>query len=62
MCADCHDRLKLNPMRILDCKVEADQAIAQGAPKMKDYLSETSEKRFYQTLSIIHVAETFFPI
>jgi histidyl-tRNA synthetase len=54
MCADCHDRLKLNPMRILDCKVEADQAIAQGAPKMKDYLSETSEKRFYQTLSIIH--------
>ena len=41
-------------MRILDCKVEADQKIVQGAPKMKDYLSETSEKRFYETLSIIH--------
>jgi len=54
MCEDCHERIKLNPMRILDCKVEADQKIVQGAPKMKDYLSETSEKRFYETLSIIH--------
>lgn len=54
MCADCHERLELNPMRILDCKVEHDQEIAKGAPKMKDYLSEESEKRFYQTLSILN--------
>jgi len=54
MCEDCHERLKLNPMRILDCKVEADQKIAQGAPKIKDYLSKESEKRFYETLSIIN--------
>ena len=50
MCADCHERLELNPMRILDCKVEHDQEIAKGAPKMKDYLSEESEKRCYQTV------------
>lgn len=54
MCEDCHDRLKLNPMRILDCKVEKDQEIAKGAPKMKDFLSEVSEKRFYTTLSILN--------
>ena len=30
MCADCHERLELNPMRILDCKVEHDQEIAKG--------------------------------
>jgi histidyl-tRNA synthetase len=54
MCDDCHERLKLNPMRILDCKVEADQKIAAGAPKIKDYLSKESEKRFYETLSIIN--------
>jgi len=54
MCEDCHERLKLNPMRILDCKVASDQEIAKGAPKIKDYLSETSEKRFYETLSIIN--------
>ena len=54
MCEDCHDRLRLNPMRILDCKVEHDQEIAKNAPKMKDYLSEESEKRFYTTLSILN--------
>lgn len=54
MCDDCHERLKLNPMRILDCKVESDQKIALGAPKIKDYLSEASEKRFYETLSILN--------
>jgi histidyl-tRNA synthetase len=41
-------------MRILDCKVESDQKIASGAPKIKDYLSEASEKRFYETLSILN--------
>jgi histidyl-tRNA synthetase len=54
MCDDCHERLKLNPMRILDCKVEKDQEIGKGAPKIKDYLSAASEKRFYETLSIIN--------
>ena len=54
MCEDCHERLQLNPLRILDCKVEHDQEIAKGAPKMKDYLSPESEKRFDQTLSILN--------
>ncbi len=54
MCQDCHERLELNPLRILDCKVEHDQEIAKNAPKIKDYLSEVSEKRFYTTLSIIN--------
>ena len=54
MCDDCKERLKLNPLRILDCKVEHDQEIAKGAPRIKDYLSEASEKRFYETLNIIN--------
>lgn len=54
MCEDCHERIKLNPMRILDCKVEHDKEIAKGAPLIKDYLSEQSEKRFYETLSILN--------
>lgn len=54
MCEDCHERLNLNPLRMLDCKVEHDQEIAKGAPKIKDYLSEASEARFYKTLSILN--------
>ncbi len=54
MCDDCKERLKLNPLRILDCKVASDQEIAKGAPKMRDYLSKSSEERFYHTLSILN--------
>lgn len=54
MCPDCHDRLNLNPLRMLDCKVPHDQEIAKDAPKIKDYLSEASESRFYKTLSILN--------
>ncbi len=54
MCEDCHARLELNPMRILDCKVGKDQEIASSAPKMKDYISPESDSRFYKTLSILN--------
>lgn len=54
MCDDCKQRLKLNPMRILDCKVPEDQERVKDAPKMKDYLSPEAEERFYKTLSIIN--------
>lgn len=54
MCDDCKQRLILNPLRILDCKVPSDIELAKGAPKMRDYLSEESEKRFYQTISILN--------
>ncbi len=62
MCEDCKQRLLLNPMRILDCKVPEDQEIVKDAPKMKDFLSEESSKRFYQTLSIIADQEIDYEI
>jgi len=54
MCDDCKERFKLNPLRILDCKVEKDKALALGAPKTADYLSPESERRYYETLSILN--------
>ena len=57
MCEDCKQRLILNPMRILDCKVPADQEIVKDAPKMKDFLSEESEVRLYQTISLLNEME-----
>ena len=38
LCATCQDRLDKNPMRLLDCKSEEDQAIAKDAPLITDYL------------------------
>lgn len=54
MCEDCHERLRLNPMRILDCKVPEDRPIVDGAPKSSESLTEEADKRFYETLSILN--------
>lgn len=53
MCADCHERLRLNPMRILDCKVPSDHEITLGAPKMADYLSQESLERYHEVLLLL---------
>lgn len=53
MCPDCHRRLELNPLRILDCKVEEDRKIIADAPKMGDYLNEKSKEYFQSVLNIL---------
>ena len=54
MCEDCKNRYELNPLRILDCKVPADQELVKDAPKIKDYLSEASRKRFQEILDTLN--------
>ena len=46
MCEDCKERLRTNPLRILDCKVEKDQELAKGAPKIEDYLDEEDKSDY----------------
>ena len=46
LCDDCKERLEKNPLRILDCKVDADKEIMKKAPKTIDYLNEESQIRF----------------
>ena len=57
MCPDCHTRFELNPLRILDCKVPEDQKIVEGAPKMKDFLSDKAKERFNKVLSLLDAME-----
>jgi histidyl-tRNA synthetase len=40
------NRLETNPMRILDSKEEQDQPLKAGAPKITDFLSESSRSHF----------------
>jgi len=40
LCYNCKDRLEKNPLRLLDCKEEDCQILAQIAPKLTDYLCE----------------------
>jgi histidyl-tRNA synthetase len=38
MCEDCQGRAMTNPLRVLDCKVEADQPIIEKLPRITDHL------------------------
>lgn len=53
MCPDCKRRYETNVLRILDCKVEEDQEIVKGAPKIKDYLSPEAKVYFQNVLDLL---------
>lgn len=53
MCPDCKQRLELNPLRILDCKVPEDQEIVKNAPKMSDYLTPAAKEKFQYVLDLL---------
>ncbi len=46
MCEDCRRRAVTNPLRVLDCKVEADQPIIEKLPSILDYLCENCRPHF----------------
>jgi histidyl-tRNA synthetase len=53
MCVDCQRRAVTNPLRVLDCKVPADQPIIDTLPKMADSLDEDSQKHFAAVLAAL---------
>jgi histidyl-tRNA synthetase len=46
MCGDCQRRADTNPLRVLDCKVEADQPIIEKLPHITDHLCEPCRSHF----------------
>jgi histidyl-tRNA synthetase len=46
MCGDCQRRAATNPLRVLDCKVEADQPVIDALPSILDSLCETCRAHF----------------
>jgi histidyl-tRNA synthetase len=46
LCADCRRRAVTNPLRVLDCKVEADQPAIDRLPSILDYLCEICRPHF----------------
>jgi histidyl-tRNA synthetase len=56
MCVDCQRRAVTNPLRVLDCKVPADQPIIDTLPKISDSLDEDSQKHFAAVLAALDAA------
>ena len=57
LCEDCQERFKKNPLRILDCKVDAGSDIIKNAPKTIDYLNEESLNRFNRLKELLDLMD-----
>ncbi|MBR2769481.1 MAG: histidine--tRNA ligase, partial [Solobacterium sp.] len=62
LCGDCHRRLEQNPLRILDCKADADNPILAGAPSLRDYLNEESREYFRRVLEALDALDIAYEI
>jgi len=62
LCEDCKERFKTNPLRILDCKVDADSEILKNAPKTIDYLNKESKERFEKVLKYLDLLEIDYEV
>ena len=53
LCKDCKERLKTNPLRVLDCKEEKCQQVGNTAPRLLDHLGEESRAHFEEVLATL---------
>lgn len=53
MCPTCQERYEKNPLRVLDCKEEACQAVIADAPSVLDCLDEECTKHFQTVQDIL---------
>ncbi len=55
LCSDCQSRLEKNPLRILDCKVDAKHEAMATAPALTNYLTEFSSDYFSKVKGYLDV-------
>lgn len=53
LCPDCQRRMKTNPLRVFDCKVESCNSIIAKAPQILDYLCPDCKEHFTQVKSYL---------
>lgn len=57
LCPDCVNRLKTNPLRVLDCKKKKCQVVISQAPKIIDNLCKDCHKDFKDLLEFLEELE-----
>lgn len=62
LCEDCRRRLDTNPLRVLDCKVEACQEAVQDAPAMAEHLCQDCQEHFSTVKQLIGSAEVDYEL
>ncbi len=62
LCQDCKERLVTNPLRLLDCKEEKCQQLANTAPRLLDHVSEPSRLHFEAVLKTLDELEVPYAV
>ena len=62
LCPDCNERLNKNPLRILDCKFDANLDVIKNAPTILDYLNEDSKNRFEDVQNYLEVLDIDYEV
>lgn len=62
LCEDCRNRYETNPLRILDCKVDHELDIMKNAPKISEYLNETSINHFNKVKEYLESMEIDYEV
>lgn len=57
LCKDCKRRIKINPMRVLDCKEDKCMIVAGGAPQTIDHLCTVCHNHFRSVLEYLDELE-----
>lgn len=53
LCKDCHERIKTNPLRLLDCKQPQCQPFKENAPSSLSFLSSDARSHFKEVLQYL---------
>lgn len=62
LCPTCRERMKKNPLRVIDCKVPSCQDIVREAPRTIDYLDEECRMHFEELQSLLNQLEIPYEI
>lgn len=60
VCANCKERMKVNILRVLDCKEEKCQELAQEAPQIIDFLDTECKKHFKNVIEFLDEAGVMY--
>lgn len=62
LCSTCRERMKKNPLRVLDCKVDSCREIVKNAPRTIDYLDEECKTHFEELQGLLTALKIPFEV
>lgn len=60
LCDTCRERIEMNPLRVLDCKIEDCQKVLSDAPKISDYICNDCREHYDEVMSLLKNANVDF--